>query len=617
MNSIARSFKYLKGYYDRVAFNLLLTIIVAILEIISLLAVVPFLKVIFAEDEEIEAVPKPDKLEIFPINDLGDQATNWVNYWTYSFMEQYSASKLLTLICIAVFIAFLLKNLFIYLNKMVDRSVRYNVAKDLRKNVYEKVLKLPIRYFSDQRRGDILTRFSNDITQIENTVLNGFSLLFKEPIMILMYLFSMLVISSKLTLFILILLPLLGLVIGRISKSLKRKSTGYQEQSAELLSTLDETMFGTKVIKSFTAENYLSKKFSKANHALKKLRKKIYLRNVSASPVSETLGIGVVMIVLWYGGNLILNNSESGLSGAMLIAYLIIFSRMISPIKSLSEMYSNLLNGLASADRIDEFLALEEEYKTLPNVAEPRDFHHKIEFRNVHFQYPGSESRVLRNFNLMIPKGSVTALVGQSGAGKSTIADLLPRFYEVKNGEIFIDDINISQIPLEQLRSMFSYVSQEAILFNDTVENNISFGIPNKSREDIIEAAKIANAHEFISTLEHGYETNVGERGSKLSGGQKQRITIARAILKNAPILILDEATSALDTESERLVQDAIDRLLEDRTALVIAHRLSTIKNADQICVMEQGEIIEQGEHNELLSIDRGHYKKLTEMQSL
>lgn len=619
MNSIIQSFRYLKGHYHRVTVNAVLTVIIAIFEILSVGLIIPFLDLIFNKGDTAKQVAKPtSEFSFFPINNIKEQVEIHFNYWFSNYIEDHSKLKMLTMICIIVFLTFLIKNILIYVNKMVERSVLYNVAKEQRQKLYEKVLRLPMSQFSEQRRGDILTRFSSDILKLESSVLNGFMLLFKEPINILFYLIAMLFISVKLTLFILILIPTLGLVIGYISKSLKKSSTKYQEKLSILISYLDESMFGAKVIKAFNGETLLNERFSKENYALKRIHKKIYLRRVAASPVSEALGIGLVMIVLWYGGSLILSDSANQLDGKMLIFYLLLFAKLITPVKALSNQYSVLQDGLASGDRLDAFLASDEEFNELPKQPNQELRLEKgVQLDNVSFSYPNSEKRVLKNLSLDLPKGSVTALVGQSGAGKSTIADLLPRFFNVNEGAIKIDGQNINEIALEDLRSMFSYVSQEAILFNESIRNNIAFGQEGVSEEEIIRAAKIANAHEFILGLEGGYDSNVGERGSKLSGGQKQRITIARAILRDAPFLILDEATSALDTESERLVQDAIEHLLENRTALVIAHRLSTIKNADKICVIDDGKIVEQGSHTELVQKENGHYRMLTELQSV
>lgn len=617
MKSILQSFNYLRGYQGRVILNVILTVIVAALEIVSLLSVVPFLRLVFNKNSNYESVSKPESFQLFPISDVRDNLEAHFQYVMYNITEQYSNIEVLTFICIAVFLTFLLKNIFIYANKMVERSILYNVAKDVRSSVYNKVLMLPLKHFTEQRRGNILTLFSNDILRLESSVLNGYMILFKEPITILFYLITMLLISTKLTLFILILIPTLGLLIGQISKSLRRKSGDYQNQLSKLTSFLDETLFGAKVIKSFTGERFVSDRFEKENYRLKRIHKKIHIRRAASSPISEVMGIGLVMIVLWYGGSLILGNAQNSLSGELLIFFLLLFSQMISPIKALSNQYSVLQDGLASADRIETFLERDIEYEEFPpKTIKPR-FDKQVVFNDVTFLYPHTDKVVLDNFNLTLKKGTVTAIVGQSGAGKSTVADLLPHFYEVTDGEILIDGKNINELPLQELRSLFSYVSQEAILFNDTVANNIAFGMENAREDEIIRAAKIANAHGFIEQLEQGYKTNIGERGSKLSGGQRQRLTIARAILKDAPILILDEATSALDTESERLVQDAINRLLENRTALVIAHRLSTVKNADSICVMVNGKIIEQGTHEQLLQKEDGHYKTLTELQTV
>jgi len=618
MKNIIQSFRYLKGHYHRVAINAVLAVAIAVFEILSIALIIPFLDLILNKEKEVIAVDKPGQFSLFPVTEIGAQVEQNFNYWFASLIENNTKLQMLTMICIVVFVTFLIKNFLIYINRLVERSVLYNVAREQRQKLYEKVLRLPMSQFSEQRRGDILTRFSNDILKLESSVLNGFLLLFKEPVTILFYIGAMLLISPKLTLFIFILIPTLGLVIGRISRSLKRSSTKYQEKLSILISYLDETMFGAKVIKAFNGEFLLNERFTKDNFELKKIHKKIHIRKSAASPVSEILGMGLVMIVLWYGGSLVLGDNNSGLDGQLLLFYILLFARLITPVKALSNQYSILQDGLASGDRLDAFLASEEEFETLPErPTQQHDFKTAVVFDNVSFSYPKSEKIILDQLNLVLSKGTVTALVGQSGAGKSTIADLLPRFFSVTNGAIKIDGQNINDFALQDLRNMFSYVSQEAILFNETIKNNIAFGREGVNDEEIIRAAKIANAHDFILGLENGYNTNVGERGSKLSGGQKQRITIARAILKDAPFLILDEATSALDTESERLVQDAIERLLENRTALVIAHRLSTIKNADKICVIDNGQIIEQGSHEELIQNENGHYKLLTELQAV
>ncbi len=617
MKSILQSFSYLRNYTTRTMLTGFLTVIVAIFEVVSLFSVLPFLRLIFPKNGEETLVPveKPDAFTLSSLTDLGDQIGHHFNYWMYNLAVNYTKLEILTYMSILVFITFFLKNVFVYLNKLVEKGIVYNVSMDLRQNIYDKVLQLPMTQFTEQKRGNILTLFSNDITKLETSVLSGFMLLIKEPIMIFFYITSMLLISPKLTLFIFILIPTLGFLIGQISKSLKRTSTEFQDFFGTLLSSLDETMFGAKVIKSFTAERYLHNRFAYANRQLKKIHKRIFVRRMAASPISEALGIGLVMIVLWYGGYLILKGDNTTITGEILIAYLLLFSRLITPIKSLSTQYSLLQDGMASSDRISNFLSSDVEYPVLPKEVHTLEFNDSIEFDQVNFWYPKSEKQILKGLNLSLPKGTVTALVGHSGAGKSTIADLLPRFYDVTDGQILLDNKNINDISLEQLRGIIAYVSQEAILFNDSVRNNICFGMENKTEEEIIQAAKIANAHQFISELEQGYDTNIGDRGTKLSGGQRQRLTIARAILKNAPILILDEATSALDTESERLVQEAIDHLLENRTALVIAHRLSTIKNADNICVVENGQIIEQGSHEQLLKKQHGYYKSMTELQ--
>lgn len=614
MNYIFRSFGYLKDYKKNVLLNLVVTVIVSFLEIFSLLSIVPLLNILFTKGADIKDVEKPESFQLFPIDNAIKNAELQFEYFKYYISETYSKPTLLIWICVSIFCIFLLKNIFVFLDQVLERNIKYNVERDERRKFFENILNLPIFYFNNQKRGDILTRYSKDIVNLQQSALGGYKMLIKQPILVIFYIFSMFAISTKLTLFVFILIPVLGFLISRISKSLKKKAHYAKGTEAILLNYIDETMFGSKIIKAFSAENYLKEKFEESNQTLNKIIKSIERRQAASSPISETLGIGIVMLVLWYGGSLILSDN-SKLTPEYFIAFILLFARLIEPIKSFSSLYSTLVVGMVSADRLNEFYSLESEFN--PYLSDsPIPFQNKIEFQNIVFQYPESNKSVLKNISFSIPKGTTTALVGQSGAGKSTIADIVPRFFDVTDGDILIDQKSVKTYSKKSLRQLISYVSQEAILFNDTVANNIAFGLRNKTKEQIIEAAKIANAHEFIGQLEDGYDTIVGERGSKLSGGQRQRITIARAILKNAPILILDEATSALDSESEKLVQDAIDKLLKDRTALVIAHRLSTIKNAHQICVMQDGKIVEQGTHQELLS-SGGYYKTLTEMQSL
>lgn len=614
MKNILKSLQFLKDYKLLVFLNVLVTIVVSVLEIFSLISIVPLLDLLFSKETTTAIVEKPADFSLFPLGDAIDNIKLQFEYLSNQVFINYSKKQLLVWICLFSFGMFLLKNIFVYLDNVMDRYIRFNVARDQKEKVYSKVLQLPIHYFNNQKRGDILTRFTSDVDNVRISALGGYKMLFKQPIKILSYILAMVVISLKLTLFIFILIPILGFIISRISKTLKKRTHKVQDKASNLLAFLDETMFGAKIIKSFTAEPFLQHRFTEANEDLTKTMKSIERRRVAASPVSEVLGIGIVMLVMWYGGQLVLSESTA-LTGSLFTGFIVLFARLIDPIKQLSGEYSSLATGMASAERIEALLALENEFENDLDTT-PIELNQTIEIRNLNFTYPKSEKQVVNNYSLTLKKGTTTALVGQSGAGKSTIADLLPRFYDAPNHSIFIDGKPINSYSKHQIRSLMAYVSQEAILFNDTVYNNISFGMKNVTKEQVIEAAKAANAHNFILNLEQGYETSVGERGSKLSGGQKQRITIARAILKNAPILILDEATSALDTESERLVQNAIEKLLENRTALVIAHRLSTIKNADQICVMQDGKIIEIGTHNELIAKD-SHYKTLTEMQAI
>ena len=482
----------------------------------------------------------------------------------------------------------------------------------MRNQLYTKVVDLNLAFFGKQKKGDIMARMMNDVNEVEASIMSSIELLSKNPIMILIYLFILLVLSWKLTLFVLAVLPIAGFIMGKVGKSLKKKSKEAQEQSGQLLSQIEETLGGLRVIKAFNAEKSVIRNFSSLNEKLKNTTTKVNRRYMLAHPMSEFLGTTTIAIVLFFGGMLILNDNSS-LSAAEFIYYLVIFYSIINPAKELSKAMYSIQKGKASLDRIDMVLAAVNPLKEVKNPVAPAPFSDKIQYNDVSFKY--QDDWVLRHINLTIKKGEMVALVGQSGSGKSTMVDLLPRFYDVVEGEILIDGVNVKSMTLFDLRSYMGNVNQEAILFNDTVFNNITFGVENATEEQVIEAAKIANAHEFIMAMEEGYQTNIGDRGGRLSGGQRQRLSIARAILKNPPILILDEATSALDTESEKLVQEALEHLMKTRTTIVIAHRLSTIKNADTICVLQDGEIVEQGKHDELLK-QNGLYSRLYTMQS-
>lgn len=489
--------------------------------------------------------------------------------------------------------------------------IRTGVVRDIRNQINRKITQLSLGFFSEERKGDILARVSGDVNEIEASIMSSLDMLFKNPILISIYLIGMILISWQLTLFVFILLPFAGYVMGQVGKKLKRRSLEGQQQWGALMSQIEETLGGLRIIKAFNAEKKIQDRFERANELFRQTTTRVYRRQQMAHPMSEFLGTATIAVVLWYGGSLILSNNSS-IDAATFIYYLVIFYSIINPAKDLSKAAYAIQKGLASMTRIDKILMAQSDIND-PEQPKPVKFTHAIEYRNVWFRY--RNDWVLKGINLTIPKGKTVALVGQSGSGKSTLVDLLPRFYDVTEGSIAIDDTDIRQVKLVDLRGLMGNVNQEAILFNDTFFNNIAFGVEGATREQVEEAAKIANAHDFIMASEHGYDTNIGDRGGKLSGGQRQRISIARAILKNPPILILDEATSALDTESEHLVQEALENLMRNRTTIVIAHRLSTIKNADEICVMHEGEIVERGCHEDLLKLD-GYYKRLCDMQS-
>jgi len=602
--------RFIPPYKKYVFLNLLFNLLSTVFSLFSFAAIIPVLQILFGLQQ----------------SNLSYQAWTWGDGWNqiisalknniFYYLEQMmtTAGPSMTLLYLGLFLIVMtvFKTGTSYLSSYYIIPIRTGVLRDLRNQLYKKILSLPIGFFTEERKGDIMSRMTSDVTEIETSIISSLEMIFKNPIIILIYLTVMFAMSWKLTLFVLILLPLSGWLIGMIGKSLKQRSTLGQQQTGELLSQIEETLSGLRVIKAFNAEKKLEKRFAALNEKLRRTLNRINRRYTLAHPLSELLGTVVIAILLWFGGVLILEN-HSSINAAEFIYYLVIFYSIINPAKDLSKAGYSVQKGLASLERVDKILKAE---NTLPEPTESKkinSFNDRIEFKNVNFRY--QSDWVLQDINLTIPKGKTVALVGQSGAGKSTLVDLLPRFYDVTEGEILIDGINIKDLNTKDIRSLMGNVNQEAILFNDTFFNNIAFGVENATLEQVMEAAKIANAHDFIVATENGYQTTIGDRGSKLSGGQRQRISIARAILKNPPILILDEATSALDTESEKMVQEAIEKLMMNRTTLVIAHRLSTIKRADEICVMSEGKIVERGKHDELIALN-GYYKRLYDMQS-
>ena len=540
---------------------------------------------------------------------------NNFNYYLGNYIVEHGQLNALMLISMLVVIMFFLKNLTRYLAMYFLAPIRNGVVRDIRRDVYHKILSLPIGYFTDERKGDMMARMTSDVQEVEWGIMNSLEAAFREPLNIIVFLITMFTMSSELTTFVLVLLPIAGLIIGRIGKSLKKKSVQAQEKMGELLSNIEETLGGLRIIHAFTAEKSASKKFGSLNNQHYELMNKIGRRRDLASPVSEFLGTVVMTVVMYFGGLLVLG-SETKLEPSEFIAFIAIFSQVITPAKSLTTAWYNIQKGLASSERIYKILDAEVLVKDPEHPAEAKPFSDKIHFDGISFSYIKEDGKsVLKNISLEIPKGKTVALVGQSGSGKTTLADMLPRYYDVDSGKITIDGVNIKDMRVSDLRGLMGIVTQESILFNDTVFNNIAFGMENATEEDVIAAAKIANANDFISAMSDGYQTSIGDRGSKLSGGQRQRLSIARAVLKNPPILILDEATSALDTESERLVQEALINLMKQRTTLVIAHRLSTIVHADEIIVMQSGEIVERGTHQELLN-KNGYYKRLFDLQT-
>ena len=604
--TFSRVLTYVKPYWGSIVLNLVFNLMTIFFSLFSFALVGPFLTLLFKEGA-VEVVAKPE------FSFTSDYLMGYLNWFMSSLIASGGKYHALVFMCLLLLAAFFFRNLGRFFACYFMANVRVGAVHDLRRDVYNKILILPLSFYHSRQKGDTIARITTDVQEVEVSILNYLEMLIKDPLTILFFFFFMVTLSPKLTLFVLIVLPLAGLLIGKVGKMLKKESKEGQAKLAGIISTVEETISGLRIIKAFNAIRYSSDKFEEQNSDYTKVLRGIHRKRDMSSPMSEFLSSAVVILVLWFGGKLILGGGNHIDAGSF-ISYIVVFSQIITPAKSFSQGYYNVQKGIASAERIFEILDAEEVITEKENAIEIKDFKDSIEYKDVHFSYGKDE--VLKGIDLKIPKGKFVALVGESGGGKSTMADLLPRFYEVDAGAVCIDGHDIRDYKIGDLRNLMGVVSQETILFNDTVFNNIAFGMKDVSKEQVIEAAKIANAHEFIMELEHGYDTRIGDRGMNLSGGQRQRLSIARAVLKNPPILILDEATSSLDTESERLVQDALAKVMSQRTSIVIAHRLSTIQYADEIVVLQKGQIIERGKHDDLIAFG-GVYKKLTDLQSI
>ena len=600
--------KYEKKYRKFTLLNIVFNIFYAIFNVLSVLAFIPVLNILFGKEKKVIIKPIYEGL-----TSLGSYAENSFNYFIYQKILDEGEISVLLFICILSLSLFFFKNFFRYLASYIITFLRTGIVKDLRDKLYHKIVELPVSYFTEKRKGDIIARMTSDVQEVENSILTSIEVIVREPLTVIISITIMLFMSVKLTLFVFILLPVSGFIISSISKKLKANSVRAQKETGNFLSFIEETLTGLRIIKGFNAEKVIETKFNNSTSSFKQLMTSVFHRQTLASPMSEFLGSATIIAILWYGGVEVINKT-SALDSSKFLGYILLFYTVLNPIKLITTTFYNIQKGEASAERIMQILNTENSIKDVPNATVKEDFNSKIEFKNISFKY--KKEYVLKDFSLTINKGETVALVGQSGSGKSTLANLITRFYDVNKGDILIDGENIKDITKKSLRDLMGIVSQESILFNDTIANNIKLGTQNANPESVLEASKIANAYEFIKELPSQFETNIGDSGNTLSGGQKQRLSIARAVLKNPPIMILDEATSALDTESEQLVQIALEKMMQNRTSLVIAHRLSTIQKADKILVLKKGKIVEQGKHEELLA-KKGEYFKLVTMQSL
>lgn len=598
--------RFVPPYKKYIALTATFNILSAVLNIFSFAALIPILQILF----RTEGAGSATRLMPWSFDNIKEVLSNNADYYVTQLIANVGPTT--TLLIIGLFLAFttFLKTGAYFLSSATIIPVRTGVVRDIRNQLYRKITSLPLSFFSDERKGDIIARMTGDVQEIESSIMSSLDMLFKNPILITFYFGALIFISWQLTLFTIVFVPIFGWFMGFVGRKLKKKSIKAQSLWSDTMSQVEETLGGLRIVKAFCAEEKMNTRFSNINNEYRDAVQRVNIRQQMAHPMSEFLGTVLIIIVLWVGGILVLDNKI--LSGPSFIYYLVMLYSIINPLKEFSKASYNIPKGLASMERVDKILKAENTIKEPLQPKHIASFDHQIEFRHVSFRY--GEQWVLRDINLTIEKGKTVALVGQSGSGKSTLVDLIPRYYDVQEGEVLIDGINVKDLGVHDLRQLIGNVNQEAILFNDSFRGNITFGVESATQEQIEQAARIANAHEFIMQTEHGYDTNIGDRGGRLSGGQRQRVSIARAILKNPPILILDEATSALDTESERLVQDALERLMKSRTTVAIAHRLSTIKNADEICVMHEGEIVERGTHEELIALG-GYYKKLHEMQ--